>query len=315
LRKKRIPWKNILKSIKSPIGKNFILHKVGGKLIVVQLAERTGLPRPTVARCIDAFTVLLAKDENGQILDSPQNAKLLRKSADLLAQGLLQERIVRIMEGVAETPPLFIRRPAAGAAGEGEGIIAPVAFVQEGEGAPLMLPPPGGMRYLQPLQPFPVEPLRESVQLTARELAAVSNPAAERLKKALPLPMALLLILALLLIGRFFALPEQARELRPGDGGPSPGQVEIINDWQGGRFTGETLDGIPQGQGTIVWPDGTVYRGQWEGGRMEGEGEISWPSGASYRGQWRDGRMHGAGTIVLPGGEALRGTWEHGQLQ
>jgi len=306
LRKKRIAWNEILKSVKNPIRKKLLRFNSGEKWIVIQLAEQTGLPRPTVARYIDAFAVLLAKDVSGQILYSPQNAAVLRKGADLLAQGLPPERIIRIMEGLAEVPPPFIRRPAGA---------APDLFVREGEVAPQLLPAPGETRYLQPLQPALVDPQRESVQLTVSEPSAVSKPVSERLKKALPLPVAVMLILAILLIGRFFALPEPARELRPVDGGPSPGQMETIDSWQGGRYTGETLDGIPHGHGTIVWPDGTVYRGQWEGGRMEGEGEINWPSGAGYRGQWRDGRMHGTGTIVLPGGEALRGTWEHGQLQ
>lgn len=335
MRKKRIPWNNILKSTKSPIRKSLILYNysAAGEGIVIRLAERTGLPRPTAARHIEAFAALLAKDDSGQILDSPQNAALLRKGADLLAQGLPLERIIRIMEGVVEAPPLLIRRPAARVAGSGEGEeegeAAPAAFVQEGDGAPLLLPAPGETRFLQPLQPAvveqlqpdAVEPLRESVQLTLSEPAAVSNRAAvskraaERLKKALPLPAGVLLILIILLAGIFFVLPEPARELRHWDGGGGEGQVETIYDWQGGRYSGETLDGIPHGRGTIVWPDGTVYRGQWEGGRMEGEGEISWPSGAAYRGQWRDGRKHGAGTIFLPGGEALQGTWEHGRLQ
>jgi hypothetical protein len=331
LHKRRIPWKTILKSTKSPLRKNFIRHNTntGEKGIVNRLAERTGLPKPTVARYIDLLAALLEKDEKGQIVDSPQNAALLRQGADLFAQGLAQKMVIRIMEGVAEAPPFLVRRSAAGAAGKGEGEDSPAAFVQVGDGAPLLLPAPGETRFLQPLQPAMVEqlrpgvvePLRESVQLTLSEPAAVSNRAAvnkrvtERVKSAMPLPIGVLLIFILLLAGIFFVLPEMARQVRHRDGGGAQEQVETIGDWQGGRYSGEKLGGMPHGQGTIVWPDGTVYRGQWKGGRMEGEGEISWPSGAGYRGSWRDGRKHGAGTIILPGGEALQGTWEHGRLQ
>jgi len=80
------------------------------------------------------------------------------------------------------------------------------------------------------------------------------------------------------------------------------------------NYTGEKQSGLPHGDGTIIFPDGTIYSGEWRKGTMEGEGEIQWPSGTRYNGHWKDGMMHGSGTLYLPDGKVINGTWEYGEL-
>ena len=53
---------------------------------------------------------------------------------------------------------------------------------------------------------------------------------------------------------------------------------------QGGTYSGEVLDGIPNGQGTWISPDGQQYVGQWQDGLWHGEGTHSAADGSvEYR--------------------------------
>ncbi|MEW5922004.1 MAG: hypothetical protein AB1796_13885 [Bacillota bacterium] len=126
----------------------------------------------------------------------------------------------------------------------------------------------------------------------------------------------LLLLTALLAVTGLFAAHYVPFALK----GPPPAdsiaqQLLPADKQQDGSYTGGEKAGIPHGYGTIVWPDGTVYQGEWHEGQMEGEGEIRWPSGSRYVGRWQEGMMHGPGTIYLPGGAAISGNWQYGRLQ
>lgn len=43
------------------------------------------------------------------------------------------------------------------------------------------------------------------------------------------------------------------------------------------------------GVGSIVWPDGRKYVGQWRDGVIEGAGHMRWEDGSAYRGDFKDG--------------------------
>lgn len=49
-------------------------------------------------------------------------------------------------------------------------------------------------------------------------------------------------------------------------------------------------------------------------GLPEGEGRMVYLGGGSYAGSWRAGQWHGAGTLVRPDGQIVRGTFEGGRL-
>lgn len=68
-------------------------------------------------------------------------------------------------------------------------------------------------------------------------------------------------------------------------------------------YTGNMVSGMPHGEGTCIWDNGTEYTGSWEHGQMHGYGEISKPDGYSYKGQWKDSQYDGEGTLVYPGGK------------
>ena len=105
---------------------------------------------------------------------------------------------------------------------------------------------------------------------------------------------------------------------------------------QGGTYSGEVLDGIPNGIGTWISPDGQQYVGQWQDGFWHGEGTLSaadgsvstgeyqngkrngqstWshPDGRKYVGEFRDDQMHGQGVHTFSNGDRYAGTFENGK--
>jgi len=109
---------------------------------------------------------------------------------------------------------------------------------------------------------------------------------------------------------------------------------------QGGTYSGEVLDGIPNGQGTWNSLDGQQYVGQWQDGLWHGEGthiaadrsentgeyqsgqrngQSTWshPDGRKYVGEFREDQMHGQGVHTFSNGDRYTGAFEndkqHGQ--
>lgn len=104
-----------------------------------------------------------------------------------------------------------------------------------------------------------------------------------------------------------------------------------------GTYIGDLVDGACQGEGKMIWDDGTVYEGEWEysarcgqgichfsngtvysgtweNDNMNGYGTMTFTDGAVYTGEWKDGALHGEGTLIYPNGEIYSGTWENNQL-
>lgn len=102
---------------------------------------------------------------------------------------------------------------------------------------------------------------------------------------------------------------------------------------------GRLLDGLPDGEGIVRWPDGSWYQGEFQGGLRHGRGlHVSaedgrrsyggrWKRGKrdgpgqtacdsdgalDYTGDWADGRPHGRGTGKWPDGTRYTGCWVDG---
>lgn len=105
---------------------------------------------------------------------------------------------------------------------------------------------------------------------------------------------------------------------------------------QGGTYSGEVLDGIPNGEGTWISPDGQQYVGKWQDGFWHGEGtrtavdgsmstgeyrngkrngQSTWrhPDGRTYVGEFRDDQMYGQGVHTFSNGDKYTGTFENGK--
>jgi len=67
----------------------------------------------------------------------------------------------------------------------------------------------------------------------------------------------------------------------------------------GGRYRGEVVNGLLQGQGRIDYPSGSWYAGQFDKGQWQGDGEWHGSNGEVYKGQFEQGLFHGQGTLTL----------------
>ena len=47
-------------------------------------------------------------------------------------------------------------------------------------------------------------------------------------------------------------------------------------------YVGEKKNGVPNGQGTFTFPDGTKYVGEWKDGLPNGQGTETFPDGGMY---------------------------------
>uniref|UniRef100_A0A3B3ZMZ5 PH domain-containing protein n=1 Tax=Periophthalmus magnuspinnatus TaxID=409849 RepID=A0A3B3ZMZ5_9GOBI len=79
--------------------------------------------------------------------------------------------------------------------------------------------------------------------------------------------------------------------------------------WQAGRV---------HGRGTMKWPDGRTYTGNFKNGLEDGYGECLIPNKAlneadCYNGHWKDGQIHGFGKYKYATGEVYEGCFFEGQ--
>ena len=50
------------------------------------------------------------------------------------------------------------------------------------------------------------------------------------------------------------------------------------------KYTGGILNGVPDGHGTLVFDNGTIYKGDFEKGKKHGFGRIHIPEKYTYKG-------------------------------
>ncbi|MHC8388652.1 C13 family peptidase [Pseudomonas sp. MDT2-39-1] len=69
----------------------------------------------------------------------------------------------------------------------------------------------------------------------------------------------------------------------------------------GGRYRGDLVNGLLQGQGRIDYPNGSWYAGEFDKGQWHGQGEWHGSNGEVYRGLFNQGLFDGQGTLTTPG--------------
>lgn len=99
----------------------------------------------------------------------------------------------------------------------------------------------------------------------------------------LPLPLALALLLTAC-----------------GDGKPLLPPDAKLPD--GGRYRGDVVNGLLQGQGRIDYPNGSWYEGGFKDGQFSGDGQWHGGNGQVYRGQFAAGLYDGQGTLATLNG-------------
>ncbi|KAM9710020.1 alsin-like isoform 2-T2 [Menidia menidia] len=84
------------------------------------------------------------------------------------------------------------------------------------------------------------------------------------------------------------------------------------------HYAGSWLAGRIHGRGTMKWPDGRMYTGNFKNGLEDGYGECLIPNKIlnkpdSYQGQWKEGKIHGFGKYKYASGEVYEGCFWDGQ--
>jgi hypothetical protein len=69
---------------------------------------------------------------------------------------------------------------------------------------------------------------------------------------------------------------------------------------------------IMDGYGIRVFPDSSLYAGDFVGGHRHGLGILRWCNGHSYFGQWFENVAQGQGVYRFPNGDSYTGTWDRG---
>lgn len=97
-----------------------------------------------------------------------------------------------------------------------------------------------------------------------------------------------------------------------GDGEPLLPPDAVLPD--GGRYRGELVDGLLQGEGRIDYSNGMYYQGQFKDGLFDGRGEWHGAGGEHYQGEFRQGLFDGQGKLAYADGSVYDGGFKQGRL-
>ena len=53
-------------------------------------------------------------------------------------------------------------------------------------------------------------------------------------------------------------------------------------------------------------------RDRFNDSKWHGEGTLKFPDGSSYSGEWKNNKMHGKGIFKWSDGKVIKGTWKEG---
>ena len=77
-------------------------------------------------------------------------------------------------------------------------------------------------------------------------------------------------------------------------------------------YEGEWINGRPNGNGQIIYKDGTVYRGHFINGQPDGKGDFQSVDGFRYTGDFHNGKFYGEGEAIWPDGCSYKGGFKMG---
>ncbi|MEO1744464.1 MAG: hypothetical protein AAFR99_22015 [Cyanobacteria bacterium J06629_9] len=80
----------------------------------------------------------------------------------------------------------------------------------------------------------------------------------------------------------------------------------------GTQFFGKFIDGKPaDGRGSMVYPNGNRYDGEYRGGQRSGCGTFTFASGRQYMGEFANDLFSGRGKWTLENGDHYLGNFEY----
>ena len=94
--------------------------------------------------------------------------------------------------------------------------------------------------------------------------------------------------------------------------------LKYLQDSQKEIYTGEVVNGLPDGSGIFYGLDGYKYEGNWKNGKQHGFGKQSFAHNdeyerLSYEGFFENGVTSGNGTLKWKNGEKYEGNWKNGK--
>lgn len=83
--------------------------------------------------------------------------------------------------------------------------------------------------------------------------------------------------------------------------------VAMINYPNGDMYSGEQIQGKPDGNGTMQWSNGDKYIGEFKSGLLDGQGIYIWSDGDRYKGEFKNDRRSGQGVMTWNNGDIYKG--------
>jgi hypothetical protein len=99
---------------------------------------------------------------------------------------------------------------------------------------------------------------------------------------------------------------------------PKEGLLELEQILRNGtRYVGQMdpSTGAREGKGTLYYPNGTLYEGEFAKNEPNGQGVMKYANGTVYEGSFRAGERHGKGRQSFSGGSEYEGDFINGQYQ
>ncbi|HOY32161.1 MAG TPA: hypothetical protein PKW80_09805 [Bacteroidales bacterium] len=78
----------------------------------------------------------------------------------------------------------------------------------------------------------------------------------------------------------------------------------------GERYVGNFKKGLKNGNGYIKYPDGREYYGDFKDDQIEGYGSLYFPNGEKYVGNFKNGQFNGEGTFTASNGTTKTGIYK-----
>lgn len=97
-----------------------------------------------------------------------------------------------------------------------------------------------------------------------------------------------------------------------GEGEPLTPANALLPD--GGRYRGQVVEGLLQGQGRVDYSNGSWYAGGFQDGQREGAGEWRGANGEHYLGDFHLGLFHGQGRLTTADGSRYNGGFKQGRM-
>ena len=77
-------------------------------------------------------------------------------------------------------------------------------------------------------------------------------------------------------------------------------------------YKGDVKNGVPNGLGLTIFPNGHKYEGEWRDGLKNGQGRLIYDDGEKYEGEHKSGEFHGQGTYTWTNGQKYEGEFKDG---